>query len=123
MAKCSFCPSHKRKISGTMAKKMNTGALQDVLFAAGGVLAAKFANKISFLSANPMVAGLAKAGVGFYLASQKNPALRSAGLGMAAVGATELVQSFLPAGSLGWAPTGSTTTMGVNGARPRIVVD
>lgn len=107
------------------SKKINTSALTDVLFAAGGVVAARLANKITFINANPMIGGAVKAGVGFFLASQKNKMLASAGLGMAAVGATELVQSFLPAGALGWLPSGSTTTLGVAGPgyRPQIMVD
>jgi len=124
MAYCSSC--RKVKISGTMAKsKLNTGAITEILSAAAGVIAARMANKITFISANPMIGGAVKAGVGFFLTSQKNKMVASAGLGMAAVGATELIGSFLPEGTLGWLPSGSTTLPGVAGAgyRPQIMVD
>lgn len=127
MAYCSSCHKSTSKISGTMAKgkKINTGAVTDVLAAAAGVIAARMANKITFISANPMIGGVVKAGVGFFLASQKNSMLKSVGLGMAAVGTTEVVQSFLPAGALGWVPSGSTFSLGVAGPgySPKIMVD
>jgi len=108
-----------------MAKtKVNTGAITEILSAAAGVIVARMANKITFISANPMIGGAVKAGVGFFLASQKNKMVSSAGLGMAAVGTTELVGSFLPEGALGWVPSGSTTLPGVAGPyRPQIMVD
>lgn len=105
--------------------KINTSAITDILSAAAGVVAARMANKITFISANPMIGGVVKAGVGLFLASQKNKMLANAGIGMAAVGSVEVVQSFLPEGALGWLPSGSTTTLGVAGAgyRPQIMVD
>jgi hypothetical protein len=107
-----------------MAKGKTSSLLQPVLFAAAGVVAARMANKITFIAENPTIGGAVKTGLGLFLAMQKSKSISMVGLGMAAVGATELVTNFLPAGTLGgvgYLPNASTYMPGVAGVPPIIV--
>lgn len=109
-----------------MAKKSLTSSLQPVLAAAAGVVAARMANKISFISENPTVGGAVKTGIGVFLAANRNKMLSNAGLGMAAVGASELLTSLLPPGTLGgvgYLPAAGSTSVHQVAGVPPIIVD
>lgn len=106
-----------------MAKGKTSSLLQPVLFAAAGVVAARMANKITFIAENPTLGGAVKTGLGLFLATQKSKSISAMGLGMAAAGATELITNFVPglAGGVGYLPNASTYTPGVSGVPPIIV--
>ena len=86
------------------SKKGRGGVVTKVLAITGGVIVAKLANNISFLSANPVMGGAIKAGAGIFLASQKNQFISDMGLGMAAAGAGEVASSFI-------SPSSTTSTV------------
>jgi len=108
-----------------MAKKKFNSSLQDIGFAAAGVVAARMVNKVDFIAQNPTVGGAIKTGLGIFMATQKNKAISSMGLGMAAAGATELITNVLPAGTLPGIgllnPSGSTSVHAVAG--PGVIID
>lgn len=109
-----------------MAKKSLTNSLQPVLAAAGGVVLARLANKVSFISQNPMIGAGIKAGLGVFMASQSNKMISSAGLGMAAVGTSELLTSILPEGALGgvgFLPAAGSMSVHAVAGVPPIIID
>lgn len=129
---CTTCQrlakQHQRKkISGIMAKKaFSTSALQNVGFAAAGVLLARMANRVNFIAQNPLIGGAVKTGVGLFLTTQKNQMISNIGFGLAAAGATEVITMVMPDGAMSGVgyltAAGSTSVHHVAGV-PNVIID
>lgn len=86
--------SYRRKSIGAVG----TGMLMDIAALAAGAIAAKQIGKLLPASISPKIASAGKVALGVMIPNFiKNPMMKSFGNGMIAVGATELVGSFIPA--------------------------
>jgi len=91
----------KRKMKRTSARKRSSGGskMKIDFMSIGGNIAGAIASKILVSKLpiqNNLIKSVAPIGLGIYLSSNKNAFIRNAGLGMIAVGGSEVVKSIIP---------------------------
>lgn len=101
-----------------MARRKKNQAFNKIAGIAAGMAAGKLLDSVAFVSQNPIMGAGVKVGAGFLASQQKNPFFEYAGLAMAAQGATQAVNSVVPAAGIYGllkSPVGSASVTAVSG--------
>lgn len=88
----------KSRINSLSMKKLNFKNFQPALEVAGGLFANNFLNNLTVVQNNRTLASIAKVGVGLFFGSKKGT-VGNVAIGIAAGGALDLVNQFLPQAS------------------------
>lgn len=87
--------------------------LNTVVGITAGLAAGKMLNKVQFVAQNPMIGGAVKIGAGLFLSQGRGRSafVKNLGYGVAATGATELVNSLAPGLGIGFLGAGGSTSV------------